>query len=685
LPDRDQVVRPPQNFIKHPRIQFATLLVSGIQVLTMAVSWSTPELAARFSKYVEELRDFLATSSMHYGSADDLAAVAIRIDAVPSFRDDLASLVRAIILREGGVVPRTNLLEILAIAIGGSEFDQAGREIQQPLGCILDFVNSVIAKPWNEPPGESRLRPESSSSPVRKMPAPVRREESPATAQEQTPSPDPQGTPMEGYGAMLAARHKVVPISSRRPTESRRPAPAPTPTDWLMAAGGTLTPPAALGEGTFSRLNHVERQTDTRPGPNPGPVPNPVPNPIPPPPQPPAEAVLAQSPAPAPTIAPSPRVPFLSSSSPQPSAQTPEGIAAKEASPANSSLPKFSLPKLPQFKLPKLTIPNLPLRKLSLPKFSLPRLSLPRSSTVKPERPAFSFPKLPPVVLFGATFAGGCLIAFATVWIFGFHRPSETQATARLLPPAPRAAAPTAPAAANLPAANPSLPPEPTATSPSKPSAYGSSRYDDYIAPPYSRPIAGQTAPAQASTAPITSASSAPSQTYAGDLHPASYSAPAPIVRQPRTVDPDSTYVGATAAEREADTVDSSLPPPARRRYPTVASSVMRSNLLAAPAPGYPLLAKIAHIEGPVVVEAVVAPDGTVSDARVLSGHRLLRGAAVEAVRQWRYRPYLINGRPAEVSTTVTLDFPGAANQAAGKSVSRPLATPHQPTEALTR
>src|SRR5581483_167500 len=107
-------------------------------------------------------------------------------------------------------------------------------------------------------------------------------------------------------------------------------------------------------------------------------------------------------------------------------------------------------------------------------------------------------------------------------------------------------------------------------------------------------------------------ASPAPSQPYASDLRPASYSAP--IVRQPRTFDPDSTYAGATAAERAADTVDSSLPPPVRHRYPTVASSVMRNNLLSAPPPGYPLLAKIAHIEGPVVIEALVAPDGTVSD-----------------------------------------------------------------------
>jgi TonB family protein len=84
----------------------------------------------------------------------------------------------------------------------------------------------------------------------------------------------------------------------------------------------------------------------------------------------------------------------------------------------------------------------------------------------------------------------------------------------------------------------------------------------------------------------------------------------------------------------------------------------MRSNLVSAPLPGYPLIAKITHIQGQVVVEALVAKDGTVADARVLRGHHLLRGAAVDAVRRWRYRPYLIDGRPVEVSTTVTVNFP---------------------------
>jgi TonB family protein len=86
-------------------------------------------------------------------------------------------------------------------------------------------------------------------------------------------------------------------------------------------------------------------------------------------------------------------------------------------------------------------------------------------------------------------------------------------------------------------------------------------------------------------------------------------------------------------------------------------AATMASQLLYAPEPEYPTLARLAHIQGKVVVEAVVARDGSVVAANVLSGHRLLRGAAVRAVMGRRYRPYTLNDRPARVATTVTVDF----------------------------
>jgi TonB family protein len=83
----------------------------------------------------------------------------------------------------------------------------------------------------------------------------------------------------------------------------------------------------------------------------------------------------------------------------------------------------------------------------------------------------------------------------------------------------------------------------------------------------------------------------------------------------------------------------------------------MAANVLSAPQPSYPMLANLTHIRGEVVMQATISKDGTIENVHVIKGHRLLRGAATSAVRNWRYRPYLINGRPVEVATTVSVDF----------------------------
>jgi TonB family protein len=62
-------------------------------------------------------------------------------------------------------------------------------------------------------------------------------------------------------------------------------------------------------------------------------------------------------------------------------------------------------------------------------------------------------------------------------------------------------------------------------------------------------------------------------------------------------------------------------------------------------------------MQGEVVMQAIVSQEGTIEDVHVIKGHRLLRSAATNAVRTWRYRPYMIGGRPVEVATTVSVDF----------------------------
>ena len=87
------------------------------------------------------------------------------------------------------------------------------------------------------------------------------------------------------------------------------------------------------------------------------------------------------------------------------------------------------------------------------------------------------------------------------------------------------------------------------------------------------------------------------------------------------------------------------------------ASGAMAANLLSAPAPAYPVQASFSHVEGRVTVQAVVGLDGRVIATRVLSGPEPLREASLNAVRRWRYRPYLVNGKPFVVATNAILNF----------------------------
>ena len=88
-----------------------------------------------------------------------------------------------------------------------------------------------------------------------------------------------------------------------------------------------------------------------------------------------------------------------------------------------------------------------------------------------------------------------------------------------------------------------------------------------------------------------------------------------------------------------------------------VAARVVEANLIHDVAPTYPPEAGRARIEGTVVLMAVIGKDGGVQDVRVESGLPLLAQAAIDAVKQWRYRPYLVNGEPVEVDSRITINF----------------------------
>ena len=73
--------------------------------------------------------------------------------------------------------------------------------------------------------------------------------------------------------------------------------------------------------------------------------------------------------------------------------------------------------------------------------------------------------------------------------------------------------------------------------------------------------------------------------------------------------------------------------------------------------PVYPPLARQARIQGTVQLRAIISKQGTIENLVLESGHPMLAGAAIDAVRQWRYRPYLLNDDPIEIETEITVNF----------------------------
>jgi protein TonB len=68
-------------------------------------------------------------------------------------------------------------------------------------------------------------------------------------------------------------------------------------------------------------------------------------------------------------------------------------------------------------------------------------------------------------------------------------------------------------------------------------------------------------------------------------------------------------------------------------------------------------MARNVRVQGPVVLAAVIGKDGTIENLRLMSGHPMLVPAAMAAVSQWRYRPYILNGEAIEVETQITVNF----------------------------
>jgi protein TonB len=98
-------------------------------------------------------------------------------------------------------------------------------------------------------------------------------------------------------------------------------------------------------------------------------------------------------------------------------------------------------------------------------------------------------------------------------------------------------------------------------------------------------------------------------------------------------------------------------PPPQVPQRIRVSQGVAQGLLVRRVDPVYPPLARQARISGTVVLRALIGTDGSIENLTLVSGHPMLAPAAIEAVKQWKYEPFLLNGQPSKVETEVTVNF----------------------------
>ena len=98
-------------------------------------------------------------------------------------------------------------------------------------------------------------------------------------------------------------------------------------------------------------------------------------------------------------------------------------------------------------------------------------------------------------------------------------------------------------------------------------------------------------------------------------------------------------------------------PAPAPTVHTFRTSSILEGSLIRRVQPVYPPIARNVRVQGAVVLAALIGKEGTIANLRLVSGHPMLVPAAIAAVSQWRYRPYILNGEAIEVETQITVNF----------------------------
>ena len=679
-------------------------------------------VTGRFAPYIEELQEFFASSCLRCGAPEDVIDLMERLESSPTFAEDLSSMVRSIVLREGGGLPHSQLLEILALAIGGPKMDHAAQQFSQPLRNLLSFLSGVVRKPWNEPPGE----------PVR----PHHAEILPFRTKPRSPGDRPGGqaaaisAAADRAAQSATAQHTVCEIDMAHADALRLHATRadavllrPVAPDSLSESHREREVPDLVGEPTPAETSALDPETPSHEAiPDPdlpkGRGPEDVSSAVaassvgPIAPGYPAGAESAPAPAapaswqlaaaalrngaavpaepsqrvsPSPSPASSPLVNVAGNAASTPSALDPK----PHAQPAPASIPTAAAVKSEGAAASLRQSPSEPVPPRAA---SPPRASAPLGA-MDSLQPSFA-PHMPRTPA-GMLVAAAAMLVLAGIFAASFHRTTELVgkqlATTQPATTATPATTPPATGTSNAIPARAAVVPALAAVTPApriRRVVASDDEEDDEsdVAAPYSTPIPGR---AQAKpTAYVASPAQEPPANHALRPPPNEVASTGPIPAPPSVGSgagysgqsgagypaqsgggyPVQSYAGGQSvlhAYRNPDgAIAGDVPLRGSRavledhpRYVDVSSGMMAGNLISAPMPDYPTLARFTHVSGEVVIQAVIAKNGSVLATHVLRGNRLLRGAAQDAVRRWRYRPYMMEGHPVEVSTIVTVRF----------------------------
>ena len=537
------------------------------------------EVGGRYAPYIEELHAFFATHHLPFGAPRDLATLGHELAAPGPFREELASITRSFILREGGRIPRAELFALLAIAAGGPHIEDAAQQNPQdhhPVSLLMEFVTEVSQSHKNtsppaaphtarsdEPHLNSSADPAHTPAFIEPEPEPHLPEQPDHQTQDQTQDQTHPATSGSDFNDALR-RLELNNLEMKLylgSIDERMSRMEPRLESYSAPATTTATLPrehiAPSNEGVYSRLQHDDH---TDPGQAPGPAPfshhSSAANALPPV-------------SPANSLADS-----LADSFADSLADSPATIPTARIVPPSSPSRRRNTPLIGAVAL--LVIAAIIAVALTLRSRSAsdpvslqtrPQPTTPVQATPSSPRNARSAPSA------------------ATIGQAQLPAPKS---------PETRSGAPATPTDPSTPATQ-SIPPATTAT-------------DAELAEPADNPSFGGNTPH-------------PTRSYSPDA--------------PRT---------STSARGSQHSIK-------------VSSGVMAGNLIFSSPPEYPRFAGLTHTEGPVLLQAVISRTGTVENLHVIRGHHLLRGAAMDAVRKWRYRPYIVNGHAVEVATIVKVDF----------------------------